>query len=113
MTGRLIRILVCVTLGLMATQASAQSSAFGVEYRWITSLSVLDGSTRLAIPDRSYPSTAFMSLMVKPFVKFDSAQGLQQDDLNTEYFGHPDPKFGIPEAFRQPQQIRLGFRIRF
>lgn len=54
-----------------------------------------------------------MSLMVKPFVKFDSVQGLRHDDLNAEYFRHPDPKFGIPEAFRQPQQIRLGFRIRF
>lgn len=113
MTGRLIRTLVCVALGLVATQASAESSTFGVEYRWIESLGVLDGSTQLAIPDRSYRSSAFMSLMVKPFVKFDSVQGLRHDDLNAEYFRHPDPKFGIPEAFRQPQQIRLGFRIRF
>jgi len=113
MTGRLIRILVCVAFGLMATQASAQSSAFGVEYRWMASLGVLDGSTQLAIPDRLYPSTAFMSLMAKPFVKFDSARGLRQGDITAEYFRHPDSKFGVPDAFRQPQQIRLGFRIRF
>jgi len=102
-----------VALGFIATQASAESSAFGVEYRWIASLGALDGSTQLAIPDRSYQSSEFMSLMVKPFMKFDSAQGLRQDDLAVEHFRHPDPKFGIPEAFRQPQQIRLGFRIRF
>lgn len=113
MTGRLIRILVCVALGLTATQASAETSAFGVEYRWLASLDMLDETTQLAIPERSFPKTTFMQLMVKPFVKFDSARGLSQDDLPTEYFREPDPKFGIPEAFRKPQQIRLGFRIRF
>jgi len=113
MTGRLIRILVCTALGLLAAQASAQSSAFGVEYRWMTTLGVMDESVQYLSPERSYKSATFMRLMIKPFVKFDSADELWKDDNAGSYSRYPDPEFGLPQAFRRPQQMRLRFRIRF
>lgn len=102
-----------MALGFMATQASAETSAFGVEYRWLASLDMLGETTQLAIPERSLPKATFMQLMVKPFVKFNSARGLSQDDLATGFFRRPDPDFGLPQAFRRQQQMRLGFSIRF
>ena len=113
MTGRLIRILVCTALGLLAAQASAQSSAFGADYSWGTSLVAMEKLGQLSSADRSYPNATFMQLMVKPFLKRDSARSLRQDDIPAEYFRYPDPEFGLPQAFRRPQQMRLRFRIRF
>lgn len=113
MTGKLIRTLVCVALGFLATQASAQSSAFGVEYSWGASLGVTEPSAQLSSFDRAYPNSTFMRLMVKPFLKLDSARSLRQDDIAAEYFRYPDPDFGLPQAFQRPRQMRLGFSIRF
>lgn len=113
MTGKLIRILVCVALGLMTTPALADDSPFGTEYRWLTSLDVLGASAQVAVPDHSYPNTIFMRLMMKPFIKVNSAQGLRQSELAAGYFRRADPEFGIPQAFRRQQQMRLGFRIHF
>ena len=113
MTGKLIRTLVCVALGFLATQASAQTSAFGVEYSWGASLGVLDESAQFSYLDRSYPSATFMNLMIKPFLKLDSALELRQDDIAAEYFRYSDSQFGLPRAFQRPRQMRLGFRIRF
>jgi hypothetical protein len=70
-------------------------------------------SAQLAVPDRPYPSTTFMRFMVKSFVKIDSAPDLRQSDPATGQFRRADPEFGIPQAFRQQQQMRLGFSIRF
>ena len=113
MTGKLIGTLVCVALGFLATQASAQSSAFGVEYSWGTSLGVMEQSEQLSSLDRSYLNSTFMRLMVKPFLKLDTAQSLRQDDVAAGYFRFPDPEFGLPQGFQRPRQMRLGFRIRF
>lgn len=113
MTGKLIRILVCVALGFLATQASAQSSAFGVEYSWGASLGVTERSAQLSSFDRSYSNSTFMRRMVKPFLNLDAAQSLRQDAIDAGYFRLPDPEFGLPQAFQRPQQMRLGFRIRF
>lgn len=113
MTGKLIRTLACMALGFLATQASAQSSAFGVEYSWGTSLGAVEQTAQLSSLDRSYPNTTFMRLMVKSFLKLDSAHSLQQDDIAAEYFRDPDPDFGLPQAFQRPRQMRLGFSIRF
>ena len=113
MTGKLIRTLVCVALGFLAAQASAQSSAFGVEYSWGASLGVTGQSARFPNLDSSYPNSTFMRLMVKPFLKLDSAHSMQHDDIAAEYFRYPDPDFGLPQAFQRPRQMRLGFSIRF
>lgn len=113
MTSKLIRTLVCVALGLLATQASAQSSAFGVEYSWGASLGVTERSAQLSSFDRAYSNSTFMRLIVKPFLNLDAAQSFQQDDIDAGYFRVPDPEFGLPQAFQQPRQIKLGFRIRF
>ena len=113
MTGKLIGTLVCVALGFLAAQASAQSSAFGVEYSWGASLGVMEQSVQQSSLNRTYPGATIMNLIVKPFLKLDSAHDLRQDDIAAEYSRYSDPKFGLPQAFQRPRQMRLGFRIRF
>jgi hypothetical protein len=102
-----------VALGFIATQASAQGSAFGVEYRWLASLDMPGEPSQLVTAERKYPSTTFMDLMVKSFVRLGSVHDRQENDLATAYFRPADPDFGLPQAFRRPRQLRLGFSIHF
>ena len=113
MTCNLVRTLVCIALGFLATQASAQSSAFGVDYSWGPSLGVTEPSAQLSGISRSHPGATFMNLMVKPFLKLDLSDSSWQDDIAAAHFRYPDPEFGLPQAFQRPRQMRLGFRIRF
>ena len=113
MTGGLIRILVCGWLVLSASQASAESYAFSVEYRWMT----LFGNTEdHVLPlgfDSSYLDTALVRFSDRTLVELGAYQASSYRFAGSELFRRPDPNFGLPEAFRQPRQARLNFSFAF
>jgi hypothetical protein len=112
MTGKLIWILVCLAFGLTATAASAQTRLYGIEYGL---LSLPDKQIRAAISfsiDQADRETTLMRAIEKTFV-FTERAGRLRREAPGYYFREPDPELWLPQAFRRPKQMRLGFRIRF
>ncbi len=113
MTSRLIRILAVLALMTAASQASAQSSTYGVEYRWLT----LFGTPEQSVPDLQSPRTpqrgALETILSRAFLALESDYRPSESGYSTEYFREPDPEFGRPAAFQRPRQARISFRFRF
>ena len=113
MTGGLIRILVGVLFVLSASQASAQDSLPGDEYRW---MSLFGSSGDLVLPlgfDSSTSDIALVQLIGRTFVELGTIHPSSYDSLGSMHVNFSDPELGLPEAFRRPRQARLSFRIRF
>ena len=113
MTGGLRRILVCAWLVLAMSQASADEGWFSGEYRWIT---LFGHSEDLILPlgfGGSTSDTALVRVVNRTSIELDTNRASSYDPLGSGYFRQPDPEFGLPEAFRQPRQARLAFRIAF
>jgi hypothetical protein len=113
MTGGLLRILVCGWLVFSASQASAESDAFSVEYRWMTLLGNTEDHVLPRGFDSSYLDTALVRLSDRSLVGLGASRVSSYHFAGSELFRRPDPNFGLPEAFRQPRQARISFRIAF
>lgn len=112
MTGKLIRILVCMTLGLAATQASAQTRLFGVEYG-LLSLSDQRTSAALAmIANHGEDGTSALQALADTLI-FGQKSSWGQRRVAAYRFRDPGPNVVLPQAFRSPPQVRLGFSLRF
>ncbi|MDH3587258.1 MAG: hypothetical protein OEQ30_09235 [Gammaproteobacteria bacterium] len=113
MTSRLIRILAGLALMIAASQASAQSGTYGVEYRWLT----LFGNVEHSVPELQQPGyrpqSTIEKVLGRAFLALESDYRLPESGYSTEYFRQPDPQFGMPAAFQRPRQARLSFRLRF
>jgi hypothetical protein len=113
MTSRLIRTLAGLALVIAASPASAQSSTFGVEYRWLN----LFGSSEQSVPELQKSGMprrgAIEAILDRAFLALESDYRLSESAYSTEYFRRPDPEFGKPAAFQRPRQARLSFRFRF
>ena len=113
MSGGLIRILACGLLVFLAAQASAESGAPGVSYRWMT---LFGSSEDLVLPpgfDSSYADTAPIRSLDRIGLGLSARHASSRYFAGSELFRRPDPNFGLPEAFRQPRQARLEFRFEF
>jgi len=112
MTDKLVRILVCMALGLAATQASAQTRLFGVEYG-LLSLSDQRTSASIAmIANHAEDGRSALQAMADTLV-FGQKSSWGQRRVAAYRFRDPDPNVGLPQAFRRPSQVRLGFSLRF
>lgn len=112
MTNKLVRILVCMMLGLAATQASAQTQLFGVEYGL---LSLSDQRTSAAIGMIANPAedgTSALQALADTLI-FGQKSGWGQRRVSAYRFRDPNPNVVLPQAFRRPPQVRLGFSFRF
>ncbi len=98
---------------IAASQASAQSGTYNVEYRWLS----LFGDVEQSVPDAQGPglrdSGAIEKIMGRAFLALESDYRLSESGYSTEHFRRPDPEFGRPAAFRRPRQARISFRFRF
>ena len=113
MTGGLIRILVCGWLVFSASQVSAESNAFSVEYRWMTFFGSTEDHVLPLGFDSSYLDTALVRFSDRTLVGLGAYGASSYRLTGSELFRRPDPNFGLPEAFRQPRQARLDFRLEF
>ena len=113
MTGGLVRILVCGRLAFSASQASAESNAFSIEYRWMTFFGSAEDHVLPLGFDNSYLDTALARFSDRTLVGLGTYQASSYRFAGSELFRRPDPNFGLPEAFRQPRQARLDFRFDF
>ena len=113
MTGGLKRILVCAWLVFAMSQASAEEDWFSGDYRWIT----LFGNTGdLVLPlgfGSSASDTALVRVANRTSIELDTERAYSYIVRGSGNFRQPDPEFGLPQAFRQPRQARLAFRIAF
>jgi hypothetical protein len=117
MTGRLIRILAFVTLMFGSSQTLAQDQVLGADYRWLT---LWNSDYELVLSsnrEKNPSSTSIMSVLSRAFVSPDTqaVPGASAPDSN--YYrlldSLLDSELALPQAFRRPRQMRLGFSIRF
>lgn len=117
MTGRVIRILAFATLVLGSSQALAQDQVSGADYRWLTLWSSDYELVLSSNRERNPSSTSIMSVLSRAFVNLDTqaAPGGAVPDSN--YYrlldSLLDAELALPQAFRRPRQMQLGFSIRF
>ena len=113
MTGGLKRILACAWLVFATSQASADEGWFSGDYRWTT----LFGNTGdLILPlgfGSSTTDTALVRVANRTSIELDTERAFSDSTRGSGNFRQPDPEFGLPQAFRQPKQARLAFRIFF
>lgn len=113
MRGKFMGTLACAVLLIAAPLASAETSLFGVEYRWIASLGSMETSAMPSSAQRFYRSATFMRLMAKPIMSIDTDRDRRAEESRYAGFRQPDPELALPQAFRRPSQVRLVFSVRF
>ena len=113
MTGGLKRILVCAWLVSAMSQASADEGWFRGDYHWIT----LFGNTGDLVLPLGFGSSTYDTALVRTAnrasIELNTDRAFSYSAHGSAHFRQPDPEFGLPQAFRQPRQARLAFRMRF
>jgi hypothetical protein len=113
MTSKATRTLAVLALMIAASQATAQSMPYSMEYRWLTLFGDADQPV-VGIPGQGMqPRTALDDVVKRAFVAFESDYRLAESAYTRADFRRPDPAFGSPAAFQRPRQVRLSFRVRF
>ena len=117
MKGRLIRTLACVTLVLGSAQALAQDQVPGADYRWLT---LWNSDYELVLSsnrEKNPSSTSIVSVLSRAFVSLDTqtmpGEGVPDSNYYRLLDSLLDAEFALPQAFRRPRQMQLGFSIRF
>ena len=117
MTGKLIRTLACALLVLGTSQAAAQDPVLGSDYRWLT---LWDSDYALVLSsnrEKNPSNTSILNVLSRAFVSLDTqaVPGGSVPDSNYDRLLDSllDSELALPQAFRRPQQMLLGFSIRF
>ena len=113
MSGNLIRTLAVLALVFTASNATAQSSDYVMEYRWLTLFGEPDHTLPTLDARAGLQPNIFESILSRAFLTLDTDGRLTSPENAGHYFREPDPTFGQPAAFRRPPQARLSFSIRF
>ena len=113
MTSRAIRTLTGLALMIAASQASAQSMPYSMEYRWLTLFGDVEPALAELPRERLRSQGPLDAILNRAFVAFESDYRLTDAGYATPDFRAPDPAFGRPVALQRPRQARLSFRIRF
>ena len=102
-----------MTLIGAASQALAQESSPGLEYRWLTLWDSDYALTLSANPESKAADATLRNMLSRTFLTLDSRDVRQEGQPDFSNVSRPDPEFGLPQAFRRPQQLRLAFHFRF
>ena len=79
-------------------------------------MTLLGNAEVLVLPpgfDSSTLDSALVRFGNRTFFELEAHQASSNHVPGPGYFRHPDPDFGLPEAFRRPRQARLNFRFAF